>query len=258
MVGVAQLVEPRIVIPVVAGSSPVAHPISKMLGMATVLNLHRDSMYSLQIAGLSCLVCWMTLLKVLIHPIQYLFYSVICRGYDSIARKTPFITASVILSCLMGNSYAAHSTQLPDQLETLFQQAIHNHAFPGGCVEAGNAKRVLLEHCYGHFTYTGKTPDDKTSIFDLASLTKVVATTSAIMILYDQGKIQLTDKVVKYLPSFFGLTPEQTALKSQITILQLLTHTSGLPAENNAILAPHITVKERWQAVLKTPVIAYP
>lgn len=95
-------------------------------------------------------------------------------------------------------------------------------------------------------------------MFDIASLTKVVATTSAIMKLYEQGEIKLNDKVANYLPEILGPTPQQTKIKSQITILQLLTHTSGFPPDNEISLLKGATLWQRWKIIIKTPVVAYP
>ena len=69
------------------------------------------------------------------------------------------------------------------------------------------------------------------TIFDAASLTKVVATTPCVMKLFEQGKIRLDDPVTNYLPEFQGG-------KSDITIRLLMTHFSGLP--------PDVALEPRW------------
>ena len=66
--------------------------------------------------------------------------------------------------------------------------------------------------------------DAERTMYDLASLTKVVATTAAAMVLVDHGKLRLDDRVTHYLPAFGG------GAKDEITIRDLLTHRSGLPA----------------------------
>jgi CubicO group peptidase (beta-lactamase class C family) len=134
-------------------------------------------------------------------------------------------------------------------LEKLFHQAIRDHAFPGGCIVVGSRNHIFVQRCYGYFTYDKKRRDTLNSEFDLASLTKVVATTSAIMKLYDQHKIKLDDRVVHYLPEFRGPTAHQTQLKSKITIKDLLTHSSGL--------APDADVKT-WRALYRVPLEARP
>jgi CubicO group peptidase (beta-lactamase class C family) len=69
--------------------------------------------------------------------------------------------------------------------------------------------------------------DPDATIYDLASLTKVIGTTTAIMILYDEGRVSLDARAVEYLPAFTG------GWKDSITIRQLLTHRSGLPASRD-------------------------
>src|SRR5699024_1357331 len=77
---------------------------------------------------------------------------------------------------------------------------------------------------YGHYGYKQKwnQPVNSKTLFDMASLTKVIATTTAIMQLYEEGKIHLDDNVAHYLPKFAENG------KGDITIRQLLTHSSGL------------------------------
>ena len=69
----------------------------------------------------------------------------------------------------------------------------------------------------------------KSDIFDLASISKVVGTTSAVMKMYDDKLIDLDDKVVTYLPQFKGQQKKYFNHKSNISIKHLLTHSSGLP-----------------------------
>ncbi|MDF1796724.1 MAG: serine hydrolase [Coxiellaceae bacterium] len=118
-----------------------------------------------------------------------------------------------------------------DSLALLAQQSIANKAFPGFCIQVGDRKAVLLDKCYGAFSYKNKYHDSIHSSFDIASLTKILATTSDIMRLYDQGKIDLNDKAAKYLPTH-----------SNITIRELLDHSSGLPAE--------VVLPTNWNYVL--------
>lgn len=145
-------------------------------------------------------------------------------------------------------SFAAFSFVYQDKqpLANLFQQARADYSFPGGCVAAGTANQVFVNNCYGYFTFEKSQKDTTTSLFDLASLTKVIATTSAVMKLYDQGKIHLDDPVIKYLPEFQGPSDEQTKLKARITIRDLLSHSSGLPPDSAATT---------WQELYQTPLI---
>jgi len=133
-------------------------------------------------------------------------------------------------------------------IQSLFQKAIKDHSFPGGCIAAGTNTQMFIYKCFGYFTYAKKVKDTPTSLFDLASLTKVLATTSAIMWLYDHGKLKLNDKVVKYIPQFKGPNEAQTRLKAKITLRDLLAHVSGLPPDNTVT---------NWKEVYRTPLVAY-
>ena len=110
-------------------------------------------------------------------------------------------------------------------IDNVVSGGILNHAFPGAQLIIADNQDILYSKCYGNFTYdefSGPVTDE--SMFDLASVTKVVATTTAIMILYDQKKFFLSDKVTQYIPEFANNG------KENITILNLLLHNSGLTA----------------------------
>ncbi len=108
------------------------------------------------------------------------------------------------------------------RLDTLIRNAIDSTAFPGAVLAIGRDGVVAKLEAYGHFTYDEERPVVTTSSFDLASLTKVVATTTAAMQLYDAGQLQLDTPVADYLPRF------RQSGKENVTIRHLLTHTSGL------------------------------
>lgn len=108
-------------------------------------------------------------------------------------------------------------------VDSLIEKAIHDSAFPGAVILVYKNGNVIFEKAYGHYTYDNSTPKiNLNTIFDLASVSKVVATTTAAMILVDRGQLSLDDKVVKYLPEF------NNNGKENITIRNLLLHNSGL------------------------------
>jgi beta-glucosidase-like glycosyl hydrolase/CubicO group peptidase (beta-lactamase class C family) len=111
----------------------------------------------------------------------------------------------------------------------LLSQAVADSAWPGGVLLAARDGHIFIHESFGSHTYAKQHPTTRGDIFDLASITKVVATTSAAMKLQEQGRLNLDDQVVSYLPEFQGPDTENTRLKSSITIRHLLTHTSGLP-----------------------------
>ena len=103
---------------------------------------------------------------------------------------------------------------------------IRRGAFPGAALAIGRRGQIVVEQGIGR---TGWGPeeggvDPDRTVYDLASLTKVVATTTALMLLVEDGKIDLDAPVSRYLPEFSG------GAKDQVTVRHLLSHTSGLPA----------------------------
>jgi CubicO group peptidase (beta-lactamase class C family) len=110
--------------------------------------------------------------------------------------------------------------------EGLVRKGMDAGGYPGATVAVGRNGHLVLFKGYGRHSWDTRTPaaDPEISLYDLASVTKVVATTTAIMILVDEGKLKLSDRVVKHLPEFQGVD------KELVTIEQLLTHHSGLPA----------------------------
>ena len=156
----------------------------------------------------------------------------------------------LIISCsVFAAAVKSHRYHERISLAKLFAKARSEQAFPGGCVVAGTKEKILLNKCYGYYTYAHKAKDSQTSLFDIASLTKVIATTAAIMKLYEQNRLALDDKVVQYLPEFKGPNQAQTDIKASLTIKQLLSHTSGLPPDNFVYT---------WKQIFATPVVVYP
>jgi len=110
-------------------------------------------------------------------------------------------------------------------VDSLVLGAIRDSAFPGAQVAVVRSGVLLYDKSFGRLSYGALQPEvTSTTMYDLASLTKVVATTPAVMRLCDEGRMALDDPVVKYIPAFVG------ANKASVTIRQMLTHTSGLPA----------------------------
>lgn len=116
--------------------------------------------------------------------------------------------------------------RLPVEVDKIVRQAILQGAAPGAAVVVGRAGRIALSTTHGRLD-TGKDSwlVTDSSIYDLASLTKVVATTTAVMLLVDDGLIGLDVPVSQYLPEW-----GTSAAHRRVTVRNLLTHTSGLPA----------------------------
>ena len=111
--------------------------------------------------------------------------------------------------------------QLKARLDPILNEAVQTGLIPGAVLVIGHNGSVVFRSAYGSRSLLpSREPMTVDTIFDAASLTKVVATMPSIMKLFEQGKIRIDDPVTKYLPEFQGG-------KSDITIRLLMTHFSG-------------------------------
>jgi len=110
------------------------------------------------------------------------------------------------------------------RVERAVTAGIRTGVFPGAVVVLGIRDSILLARGYGHLTWSANSPvpDPDSTLYDLASLTKVVATTPSIMLLVDRGLVQLDRPVQFYLPEFVGPG------KTDVSVRNLLAHNSGL------------------------------
>ena len=119
-------------------------------------------------------------------------------------------------------------------VSTLINDAIAANELPGAVVLIGHGGRVVFRQAYGERKLAGEPgldgspapaePMTEDTIFDVASLTKSLATAPAVMQLYEQGKVQFDDPVQKYLPDF---NTANDPVRAAVTVRMLLTHTSG-------------------------------
>ncbi len=115
--------------------------------------------------------------------------------------------------------------ELTSRLDSIVRVGLEQGAAPGAALAVGRFGRLVHLKAYGAIDYAAGSPAvDPTTLFDLASLTKVVATTTAAMILEEEGKLDLSRTVQSYLPEFSA--PD----KAGITVRMLLTHRGGLEA----------------------------
>ncbi len=115
------------------------------------------------------------------------------------------------------------------RIDALLADAIARKEVPGGVVLVGRHGKVAFRRAYGHRALEPSVePMTTDTAFDLASLTKGVATAAAVMTLVEQGRIALDDPVVRYLPEFGAGGGEG----ERVTVEQLLTHRSGLVADD--------------------------
>lgn len=114
--------------------------------------------------------------------------------------------------------------RVADSVRAVLTRALADGAFPGAVAVVGNRAGITASFGVGRLDAADATRPTRSTIYDLASLTKIVATTSLMLQLVDQGRVELDAPVVRYLPAWRG---PRTA---DITIRQLLTHSSGLAA----------------------------
>jgi CubicO group peptidase (beta-lactamase class C family) len=127
-----------------------------------------------------------------------------------------------ILATLIATAMPQDTAALPwDSLRRALEQAVAEQAFPGAVVAVGRHDTVLYLHAFGHLDYEHDRPVTTRTVYDLASLTKVVGLTTALMQLVEEGKVGLDSPAVRYVPAFHDST---------VTVRQLLTHSAGLPA----------------------------
>jgi CubicO group peptidase (beta-lactamase class C family) len=143
-------------------------------------------------------------------------------------QSLSFVIASLML-------LAGLSTALPTKLlaynfrplEALVKNAVNDSVFPEASVAVLYRGKVVFHKAFGRMTYSPKSaPADTTTIFDLASLTKALVTTSIIMQLAERDSLSLQAPVSRYLPDFAKNG------KNKVTIEHLLRHTSGLRAHS--------------------------
>jgi len=163
------------------------------------------------------------------------------RSFAAAGRSAWMVAILPIATLSLGAGPLEAMTQKPvasvarlNVVDAIIQQAIQERQIPGAVVLIGHDGQVVYRKAFGNRALEPRreamTVD---TIFDLASLTKVIATTTSVMQLVERGKIRVGDTVAKYLPEF-----AQNG-KEDITVRQLLTHYAGL--------APDLDLQTPWQ-----------
>ncbi len=111
-----------------------------------------------------------------------------------------------------------------ERVDEAVRDGISRGVYPGAVVLIGRRDSILYSRGYGHYTWdpTTRVPTADSTLWDIASITKVVSTGATALRLVDAGKLNLDAPVRRYLPRFSG------GLKNQVTVRMLLDHTSGL------------------------------
>jgi Beta-lactamase class C and other penicillin binding proteins len=141
---------------------------------------------------------------------------------------------------------------------TLLEEAIRAKAFPACSTAITWRGKLVASKALGHFTYeSGSRAPTPDTIFDLASLTKIVSTTSMAMILFERGLLDLEAPLAAIIPEFADRSCEDAELRRSVTPHMLLAHSSGLPAYEKLFLRCK-TRDELLQAAFRTPLASPP
>jgi serine-type D-Ala-D-Ala carboxypeptidase len=152
-----------------------------------------------------------------------------------------------------------HQDQVFAPAFSILQKAIDQQAFPAASLAVTHYGSLVALKALGHFTYESKGGQDAvtpTTLFDLASLTKVVATTTTAMLLYERGLLDLDAPVSAIIPEF-TTDPAKDPRRHEVTLRLLLAHSSGLPAHEKFFLKTH-TRDQLLQAAFTTPLAVDP
>ena len=157
----------------------------------------------------------------------------------SLATSTMQVTCATLLLCGLVTagaqstaksrtaemrSRSALGREIRDSIAQVLRAALNDRAFPGAYAVVGDSRGVLAEYAVGHLDWSKSPAPNRRTLWDLASLTKVLGTTTALAQLIESGKVDLTAPVQRYVPDWTGPG------KEAVTVRHLLTHTSGLPA----------------------------
>jgi CubicO group peptidase (beta-lactamase class C family) len=154
---------------------------------------------------------------------------------------------------------------------SILREAIAQRAFPAASIAVTNQGKLVALKSFGHFVYEKDSgapllPDfgrsggfdvNASTLFDLASVTKAVATTTMAMILYERGMLELDASIIAIIPEFSESTEAADPRRREVTFRMLLAHSSGLPAYEKLFLKAR-TRDELLHAAFTTPLTADP
>jgi serine-type D-Ala-D-Ala carboxypeptidase len=180
----------------------------------------------------------------------------VCYKPKTKATRGLFLHQSI--NHLLSYAFNGQDNQFQRAFDVLCS-GIEQRAFPGASVAVAHRGKLIARKGLGHFTYQAGSPAATAdTIYDLASVTKVVSTSAACMILYERGLFKLEQPVFELLPEFTANGLEQTDLRrQQVTLRMLLAHSSGLPAYVKLFQTAH-NKDELLRQALRVPLTANP
>lgn len=138
-----------------------------------------------------------------------------------VLKSVPEMQGQELECCVSPSAIGINNREL-DQLDDFIASCIQQGAFPGCRILAAKDGKVFYDKPFGYLDEEKKNPVGINTMYDIASITKVAATTLAIMRLYEQGQLGLSDSLGKYLPMTLGTD------KANLKISDVLTHQAGL------------------------------
>lgn len=140
----------------------------------------------------------------------------------------------------------------------VLERAIAERVFPAASIAVAQDGKLIALKAFGRFTYeSGSRQATPETMFDLASVTKVVATTAMGMVLYERGLLDLETPVASIVPEFVESGKTKDKRRGEITLRMLLAHSSGLPAYEKLFLRAR-TRDELLHAAFTTPLVCEP
>lgn len=177
------------------------------------------------------------------------------RGLGGIATLTAIAPAVLGSSSARATTSTVLASGFPEvvgmsaeRVEDVFarvQRRVNDGLFPGATALIARRGVIVGHRAFGNKVAGSTEPVTLDTMFDVLSLTKVLATAPAVLVLNQQGKLLLSDKVAAYLP-FFAANG-----KSGVTVLDMLRYSAGLPVDNQLLDEPN--VKTVWRAMAETP-----
>jgi len=185
----------------------------------------------------------------------FLSYDILHRTPPVFHRHFPQGVHEVVIPPVTGIR-----NNLLNQISLIVEKSIADGKYPGAVILAGHRGQIIYQGVFGNRRIVPDiAPMQLDTLFDMASLTKVIATTPAIMQLIEQGKLALDTPVAYYWPAFAKHG------KDAVTIRELLTHTSGLPADlpgpknqENLIIYPWHGQQAAYNEIERTKLINSP
>jgi serine-type D-Ala-D-Ala carboxypeptidase len=179
----------------------------------------------------------------------------VCYKPKTKATRGNFLHQST--NSTLAQSFDNQDKQFQGAFDVL-RSGINQRAFPGAAVAITHQGKLIAHKGFGHFTYDATSPVVKAeTVYDLASVTKAVATTTVCMVLYDRGLFKPDQPLIDVVPEFAEDSSAQKDSRRRVTLRMLLAHSSGLPAYIKLFQTAH-SKDDLLRQALQVPLTAAP